>query len=154
MEKDVVETPRLALEGTDLVFRRGTAVVWTVPLESMRALGEATNESGPWGDDWLLIVITGTDPAWCQAPMDAEGVQDVLQQLALRLGGALELQLANSTTFKSRGLWPPALLGRPLFELEEPEPAHLWQRVLRLVRLWPWHMIQSFTPEVSSLCRS
>lgn len=153
MDKDVVEAARLALEGADLVFRRGTAVMWTVPLESMRILGEATNASGPWGDDWLLIVIDGQEPGWFQAPMDAEGVQEVLQELARRLGEPLELRLANSTTFQSRGLWPAALLGRPLFRLEEPEPAHLWQRGLKLVRLWPWHRIQSFTPEVSSHCR-
>jgi hypothetical protein len=154
MARESVEVLRLAFEGTDLVLRRGTALLWTVPLESVRALGEATNASGPWGDDWLFIVITGPDPAWFQAPVDAEGVQEVLQQLALRLGEPLELQLANSTTFRSRGLWPTALRGRPLFALEEPEPVHLGQRVLKLVRLWPWSMIQSLTPEVRALCRA
>jgi hypothetical protein len=137
----------LTVEGESITFRQG-GHHWTVPLESIVAVGEATNQWGPFADDWFVCLITRPEGRWYEAPVYASGVEEVLEWLTRRLGEPIQLGLANSTDFRSRVMWPPGLKGKQLFEFTEPEPLALWQRILRLCRLWPWANVQHVHAEV------
>ena len=68
----------LVADGESISFRRGNCR-WTVPLSSILAIGEATNDSGPWGDDWFVCIVTHSEGLWYEAPAYSLGVKEVLE---------------------------------------------------------------------------
>lgn len=104
---------------------------WDLPLRSVRVIGEATNQNGPFVDDYFLCFACGPE-GWYEASFYAEGREEFLTALAPHLGYRPLLQLANSADFASNVLWPAHLVGRPLFTFT-PVPPRTWLgRVLGL----------------------
>jgi hypothetical protein len=75
-------------------------------------------------------------------------VTEVLNWLGIKLGDPISVQLANSTDFNSRVIWPPNLMNRPLFAFSSPRPATWWQRLLNGTHLWPWYNVQELNAEL------
>lgn len=120
---------------------------WEIPLGDLRLVGESTNENGPFVDDWMLIFITGPD-GWREASFYATIDTDFRERLGAALGSPLaETGLANSASFKSRILWPPELVGRPVFHYEPARPK-TWIGRLAARFIGPWSCTQRFTDEV------
>ena len=87
-----------------------------LPVSEICLVGEFTTQSGPYDDDWFLV-LAHRDGRWLELSMYGEGEQ-VRQQLASLWACPLQVGLANSTDFASRIIWPLALAGRPLFTFE------------------------------------
>lgn len=93
---------------------------WSLPVSSIQVVGEFTNEDGPHIDDYFLVFLTSSRSEWWQASIYAEGRDDFLRALEKELPGLGAPGLSNSTSFKSRVLWPPAHQGKPLFTFSKP----------------------------------
>jgi len=87
---------------------------WIVPVSAIRVIGEHTDDQGPYIDDYFLIFLTDCDAF--EASFYAEGQEQFLHDLSYFLGVSLSLELANSTDYNSRVIWPPDLTGEPLFD--------------------------------------
>lgn len=61
---------------------------------------------------------------------------------------AFEWGLVDSTTFKSRVMWPLALRDQPLFEYREPAPSTRLRAWLRKIGLKPNTNVQSVAETV------
>ena len=96
-------------------------LLWQVPVSQIGVIGEYTNEGGPWGDDWFVVFVR-QDGNWFEAPADLLHVEAVLKVLGDELQSSLDLALANSTTFKSRVIWPLSLKGQPLLSCRSVTP--------------------------------
>ena len=109
----------IAFVGDDIVCSRGEKERWRTPLSAVKVIGELTNQSGPWGDDYLLALVTDENGSWFEASFYAEGANEFLVSLSTRLGDQLQWSLCNATEFRSRVMWPPQLAGSPMFEFRE-----------------------------------
>jgi hypothetical protein len=139
-------TGRLWLE-VGLVKNRSTLFGdWEVPVADLRLVGEATNEEGPFLDDWMLVFATGPE-GWREASMYAPGHDKFLCELGQMLGGPLFPALAGSTTFASRVLWPQQLYGQPVFTYNARRAASVAGRLLEGL-LGPTSCTRSFTEDV------
>jgi hypothetical protein len=106
----------LKLENAAIVCTHAQNERWRIPVSDLKIVGEHTNQSGPSGDDYFLAFVTRNDGTWFEVPFDAAGVSELLSQLGGNLGAQLELQLCNSADFKSRVMWPQAMMNEPMFE--------------------------------------
>ncbi|MCX5659361.1 MAG: hypothetical protein NTW19_06510 [Planctomycetota bacterium] len=87
---------------------------WQMAVPDLRLVGECTTPDGPMADDWFIcFVIDGN--GWREAPVYADGFEEFLETLGKALRHSLICELANSSSFNSRILWPAALSGRALF---------------------------------------
>ena len=146
------DSHRWAWSGTTLRYETGGIVAWSIDVRAIRVLGEATDESGPFGDDWKLCVVTQPG-SWIELSMYADDVNGALDWLESQLGAPVDLRLGNSTSLASRVLWPPELAGRPLFEFTWPPPATAFGRLMRRIGYRPAAMSQALTSEVEEWLR-
>ena len=115
----------LILSDRAVEYSRAGVPEWRVPCDRIAVVGEFTDSS--LGDDYFLLFITPAGECF-QASIYAVGRDACLATLAEQFGSPLELALCNSTEFRSRVLWPPSLLGRPLLEPNIPQPKGLLAR--------------------------
>jgi hypothetical protein len=104
---------------------------FSLPLAEVGVIGEFTTDNGPFIDDWFLVFVPRDGRDFFEASMDAEHSNEVRMQLAGALGGELSTNLVFSTDFRSRVLWPPALVGKPLYTFadELSEATGFWERL-------------------------
>lgn len=110
---------RIVVVGDEIVYSCGGEAQWRVPLSAVEVIGEFTNESGPWGDDYFLSLVADEGSTWFEASFYAEGANESLVLLGAGLGENLQWSLCNSTGFRSLVMWPPQLAGRPMFEFRQ-----------------------------------
>jgi hypothetical protein len=108
------DSGQLRLDGDVIRYRSATFGDWDLALVDVRLIGEATNEDGPGVDDYWFCFATGLD-RWREASFYSEDRAEFFTQLSARLNIPIELGLCSSATFRSRILWPPELLGKPMF---------------------------------------
>lgn len=106
----------IKLTGNMVVFESAIFPSWQLSLSDIVCIGEYTNESGPYGDDYFLAFVTKECDAWYEASIFAEGYDIFLGKISVALSEEIKPSLANSTSFKSRILWPKHLLGQEMFE--------------------------------------
>ena len=137
---------RIQLDGDVIRYRSMVYGSWDLPVSDVRIVGEATNQSGPWTDDYFFCFATGPG-GWFEASFYAEGRDEFLSTLGARLGHTLDLRLVNSTDFSSRVLWPPSMEGEPMFQYVDQPRKGLIGRLL-LDRLMPLNQ-QTYTERVA-----
>jgi hypothetical protein len=88
-------------------------LVWSLTIADLVFVGEYTIES--LADDYFLEFISVKDGlASCfEVSFYADGRDEAIAALERKLGEPLPLELFNSTSFKSRAMWPPELAGKP-----------------------------------------
>lgn len=127
-EKPVPKTPPdpksgvLSLKDSTLYYASPVHGNWQVPLSEIIAFGEYTTDNGPYIDDWFMVFVT-RDFNWVEASNYCAGRDEIREELA-KLWGVESLygELAFSTDFSSRAIWPAGIAGKPLFEfLERPQ---------------------------------
>jgi hypothetical protein len=111
---------KIELDGR-IIRYSGRSVAWEIPLSCVRVLGEATNQNGPFLDDYFLCFACSPD-RWYEASFYADGREEFLTSLASRLGCRLSLSLVPSTDFASNVLWPEHLAGKALFKYTPVAP--------------------------------
>ncbi len=102
---------------------------WTIRVDDIRIIGEATNQNGPFVDDYFLCFATGPE-MWYEASFYAAGRDAFLAALGARLGITFRLTLSSSTDFASRILWPLELADMPMFQYEDVPPKTAVGRLL------------------------
>jgi hypothetical protein len=139
----------LRLAGPDLVYVVSGQEAWRVAVADVRLVAEYTNEDGPDLDDYFYVFAAGRPCLFYEAPMYAGA--EVVEEIGKMLGVVLHAGLCNSTTFKSRVMWPPALANHPYFEYTVVRRGPgLWSRIKD--RVLP--LIQSdLTDEVEAYLR-
>lgn len=109
----------ITLENGILTYTNEPNGSWSTPLDEIGIIAEATNENGPFGDDYFLIFVSNKSPSWFEASFYASNREEFLKTLSSHFGTLFELKLTTSATFASRILWPPELKGEPLFEYKK-----------------------------------
>ena len=126
--------PRLELDGQTIRCWTGEHELWALALDDLMVFGEMTDESGPGGDDYQFIFVR-RDGSWFASTFYFDARDEFLAALSDSLGTPLVCGLSHSTTFASRVLWPPPLVGRPLFDFSPVSAADAWGRLRQAV--WP-----------------
>ena len=138
---------RFLVGGTSLRYESASGRGWELIAERMLCVGEATSEAG-LHEDWLLCFVTDVQGTWVEGSLLAEGRNDALQWLSVRLGCSLELKLANAPAFRSRIMWPPDLRDRPLFHYQVSPLRRMFSRAMRRLGLPAVAAVQSVQPGV------
>jgi hypothetical protein len=123
-------------------YRVDSTTIWELPLSRVRVIGEATNQNGPYLDDYFLCFAPDAN-SWHEASFYAEGQTEFLKSLESILGCELSLRLCCSTDFDSNVIWPPHLAGKPMFSFTPVQP-RTW--IGRLIG--PLQNTQAFSDEV------
>jgi len=137
-----MQSGKLLLDGGYVRYSLDDSAQWELPISSIRVIGEATNQNGPFLDDYFLCFAVGPD-CWYEASFYAEGREQFLISLASRLGHPLVLRLVCSADFDSSVLWPPHLAGRPMFSFTPVQPTTWLGRLIG-----PLRNRQTFSTEV------
>jgi hypothetical protein len=132
----------LELVDGSIRYRLDGSAGWELPIGTIRVIGEATNDHGPFLDDYFLCFATDANN-WYEASFYAEGRDEFLKSLASVLGSLLETELIGSTDYDSNVLWPPHLAGMKMFSYK-PVQVETW-----FGRLFGcWSNTQWFSDEV------
>ena len=123
------DSGHIELDGDVIRYTSATYSDWTIRVDDIRIVGEATNQNGPFADDYFLCFATGPG-MWHEASFYAHGRDAFLAALGERLGAALDLRLVYSTDFASRILWPVQLIDRPMFKYQDMPPKSAVGRLL------------------------
>ena len=124
----VPESGVLSLKESTLCYASPVYGNWQVPLSEIIAFGEYTTDNGPHIDDWYLVFVT-RDFNWVEASNYCAGADDVRTALAQHWGvDGLYGELAFSTDFSSRAIWPAEIAGKPLFDFVERTQS-IWEKI-------------------------
>ena len=83
------DSGQIELDGDVIRYTSTTYSDWTIPVADLRVIGEATNQSGPFADDYFLCFATGPE-RWYEASFYAAGRDALLIELGERLGSTLQ----------------------------------------------------------------
>lgn len=102
---------------------------WSVPITSVRLIGEYTNSDGPYVDDYFLVFLTAPENGWHEASFYAKGRDEALATLSKSIGVPLDCGLCNSTQYKTRIMWPENFKDEELMEVIPPKKKSFWRRL-------------------------
>lgn len=125
------ESGALALVGNELSYVLANQPAWRLLVAKIRSIGEYTTSAGPFIDDYFLLFVDEEAHVY-EASFYAQGRDEALASLSAHLHAPLQLRLANSTSWRSRVLWPPELVNQALFLVQRRPP-----RLLREY-IWTW----------------
>ena len=106
--------PQVSLADSKVIYLDNASIRYEIPLSQICVVGEATNESGPYQDDWFLCL--GNEDTWYEVSVYSRDFEKFLEELSEYLGVPLALTLSGSTDFNSRVLWPPKLKEQSMFQ--------------------------------------
>ena len=142
------DSGQILLDGDVIRYRSTVYGDWDLPVSEVRIIGEATNQNGPFADDYFFCFATGPG-MWCEASFYAEGCEEFLRSLGAKLGAPLEIGLCHSTDFASRVLWPPSLAGQPMFRFNDVRPKGLLGKIFG-----PWQNHQTYSDQIAAVLAS
>jgi hypothetical protein len=118
----------LEVEGDFLRLIEDEDIVWQVPITDLVLIAEFTTDTGPWAEDYYDVFGAGHPPQFYQISLWMAG--GVLPILSTRLDHKLAPGLIQSTEWRSRIMWPPALDGQELFVRSvKPRPRGVFNRL-------------------------
>ena len=123
------DSGQIELDGDVVRYTSTTYSDWTILVDDIRIIGEATNQNGPFADDYFLCFATGPE-MWYEASFYADGRETFLTALGARLGTTLQLSLTSSTNFASRILWPIEFADKSMFKYQDVPPKTVLGRLL------------------------
>lgn len=127
---DTSESGRIWFEEGVIRYESRNYGSWAFPLADLKVIGEYTTDNGPFVDDWFLVFVTSSTASWYEASNYAEGLDEFKIELASSLDvESLCGELAASTDFASRIIWPKSARGQQLFRFT-PVPLPWWRRNL------------------------
>lgn len=137
-----MHTGTLELVDGSIRYRLDGSVSWELPIAVVRVIGEATNDHGPFFDDYFFCFATDANN-WYEASFYAKGRAEFLESLSKVLECELELKLVGKTDYESNVLWPPHLAGAKMFSYRPVRPKTCIGRLFG-----PWSNSQWFSDEV------
>jgi hypothetical protein len=121
----------IQLDGDVIRYKSISGGGWSLALADVRVIGECTNQSGPFADDYFFCFATGPG-AWCEASFYSNGRDEFLRALEAKLGVSFNCGLVYSAEFASRVFWPPTIAGGPMFKYENVPSRGLIGKLFRL----------------------
>ncbi len=134
----------IQLVDNNIVRKVNGQTVFEIPVEQISAIGEFTTSAGPYFDDWYVTFITQND--WYEIPMDVSGIDELFLGLGNKLGVDLSYQLTNSTTWKTRIMYPEKLKERELYKIVNKSPKNFIKRLLGLKE-----RVREISPEITNI---
>ena len=131
------------IDGNVITYRSEVWGNWDLPVAELQILGEATNQCGPYADDYFFCFAIGPG-LWLEASFYAKGRDEFLRALGTQLRTSLEPGLCNSANFASRILWPSRLAGRDMFQYKNVPSRGFLGRMIGATKT-----IQTYTEEVA-----
>ena len=122
------DSGHIELDGDAIRYTSTTYSDWMIRVTDIRIFGEATNQNGPFADDYFLCFATGPE-IWHEASFYASGRNAFLGALGTRLNTIFQLGLSSSTDFASRILWPLELADKPMFKYQDVPPKSMVGRL-------------------------
>jgi hypothetical protein len=113
---------------------------------TIAVVGEYTTNTGPFFDDYFLVVVFHSGK-FIEVPTDK--ANDVIDRLEKAIGEKIVFGLANITDFASRVIYPSQLKGRPLFDFSFP-PSDFRSRLKRIMSLNDGYVTGQLTEEVKN----
>jgi len=142
------QADRFIVGGTALRYESSNGSGWELIAEQILCIAEATTECGIYADDWHICFVTDPHGNWLEGSLEAEGRNEALHWLSVRLACSLEVKLANAPPFRSRIMWPASMLEQPLFQYQVPLWRRLFSRSLRRLGFGPLGGVQSVHPDI------
>ena len=112
-----------------IIHRRPSGDTLSVSISDVAVVGEFTTPDGPGVDWYLVLVLRGSDH-WHQFSMYAEGTETLCDKFSKFWNSRVQVGLANRTDLASRIMWPPELVGRPLFVFAPFREGNVLRRVI------------------------
>jgi hypothetical protein len=128
------ESGILRFDGSSIAYASQHYGSFSVPLSQIAVIGEFTTQDGPFVDDWFLVIVPRGACDWLEASMYAEGVDQLIEGLSTALDCSIHGQLAASTDFNSRIMWPISLSGCPIFTFKPVTGTGIIRRVRLAMR--------------------
>ena len=125
----------LALVGDEVKLSFKGEPRWRLSCDEMILIAEYTTNEGPYLDDYFLVFVTieAGKVFFSTGSFYATGRDTALATLQERLGQPIQLELFNSTDWKSRVVWPPSMAGKQYFTFTELPPKNLIERLRRRI---------------------
>ncbi len=120
--------PRLSFSAGEVVYGLPDVPEWRVPVDQLAVVGEYTDASGPYLDDYFLVFVKKAGERYA-ASFYAEGRDSLFSRLGPALDSELRCGLCSSTELKSRVMWPPAIKDKPLFDFVAVTATTLGERI-------------------------
>jgi hypothetical protein len=136
----------IELSGDIIRYASSTYPDWTISVDAIHVVGEATNQNGPYADDYFICFATSRE-MWYEASFDSEGRDKFLAALGASLGVTLQLKLTSITDFNSRILWPIELVGKPMFKYDNVPTKTIIGRLLgstQVTQRYSEHVLAAF----------
>ncbi|RYE59022.1 MAG: hypothetical protein EOP48_02180 [Sphingobacteriales bacterium] len=119
--------------GDTIEWHNQSEILLSFDINQVLVVGEYTNSSGPWFDDWFLVFVT-RDGNWFEISCYCENIDDVTQFLSRKLDSTLaRCRLANSAGWESIVSYPKPLAGKSMFQVNPGMKSHVprtfWERV-------------------------
>ncbi|GJM25652.1 MAG: hypothetical protein DHS20C16_20670 [Phycisphaerae bacterium] len=125
-----LDSGRLWFDGKAVCYESKTFGAWQLSLDEIRVIGEYTTDLGPFTDDYF-ICFAAESGRWWEASYYAEGFGEILKALGDELKDDLFFDLYGSTDYASHIVWPPHLVGQPMFDFTDATAGGVWQRLVR-----------------------
>lgn len=109
------ESGRIWIQDNRIHYKSYSYGSWDVAVDELRVIGEATTGNGPFMDDYFMCFATGPE-IWLEASFYATGTDELMAFLADYFKCDMKPGLIQSTSFKSRVLWPMHLREQPMFQ--------------------------------------
>lgn len=107
----------ISIEDDKVIWHNIDLVFCTFNLSDVIVIGEHTNSSGPWFDDWFITFVT-KERKWFSVPWYAENIEELTKILCDKFEPDLNNSfLSGSTNWASVIRYPTHLKNKPLFKL-------------------------------------
>lgn len=113
----------------EVLSYRAEAASWTVNISDIRLIGEYTNSDGPYLDDYFFVFLTSFENGWHEASFYARGRDEMLDTLSMMLGSSIDTGLCDSTSYKSRIIWPSKWKNQEMMEVLPLKKIGFWRRI-------------------------
>ena len=115
-----------------VVWEHSEKRIVEIPICKIKLLAEYTKDSGPWREDWFLIIYYDQSQ-YFEVSMYADNIEETINELGKRLSTELDFNLANSTGWKSYIIYPSELKGRDLWKIIKMKPESFLDKLKALV---------------------
>jgi len=115
MSKD---SGQLNIIADEIRYNSETYGNWSIPISEVKAIGEYTNDQGPFLDDWFLLFFL-KDCTWYEASNYSENITEFKNEIQSKLNiENVYSDLSGSTDYNSYIIWPNSLNGKKAFEFK------------------------------------
>lgn len=97
-----------------IIFESDEFPRWTLPIDTVKVIGEYTTQEGPFIEDHFLVFVD-TENKLYEIPIVADGLTELLNKISLLIKYELKISLYFSTEFKSKVIYPEILRDEDLF---------------------------------------